>query len=95
MRREGDLEASDRVLMGTQDGKVAILLLDTDKCVRISWIINETAAEVTALDTFEMDSGHDVILGRIDGSIEIHTLPADEETIPLTRFRYVSPNCHN
>lgn len=87
--REGELEASDRVLMGTQDGKVALLLLDTDKSVRISWVLSNTASEVTSLDTFEIDNGHDVILGRQDGSVEIHTLPNDEETTPLLRFRYV------
>lgn len=76
--------------MGTQDGKVALLLLDTDKSVRISWVLTQVGQEVTSLDTFEMDSGHDIILGRVDGSVEIHTLPSDEETTPLMRFRYVS-----
>lgn len=88
--REGETEAQDRILMGTIDGKVALLMLDKDKNLRISWVLNKSGSEVTSLDSFEIQDGIDLIVGRHDGSVEVHTLPPDEDMDPILRFRYVS-----
>ncbi|XP_058807085.1 Bardet-Biedl syndrome 7 protein homolog [Phymastichus coffea] len=86
--REGYVESIDRVMMGTMDGRVGLLMLDSDKNVRVSWLLNKTASEITSLDTFEIAEGIDLIVGRQDGSVEIHSLPPDEDAMPLLRFQY-------
>ncbi|XP_001603197.1 Bardet-Biedl syndrome 7 protein homolog [Nasonia vitripennis] len=86
--REGDVESNDRILMGTVDGKVGLLMLDSDKNIRVSWLLNKTSSEVTSLDSFELQDGVDLIIGRQDGSVEVYTLPQDEDTAPLLRFKY-------
>ena len=84
------MESHDRILMGTIDGKVALLMLDNDKNLRISWLLNKPSSEVTSIDTYEIQDGIDLILGRQDGSVEVYTLPSDEDTTPMLRYRYVS-----
>lgn len=76
--------------MGMMDGKVGLLMLDNEKNLRVSWLLNKNDSEVTSLDSFEIVDGIDLIVGRQDGSVEIHSLPADEDAMPLLRFRYVS-----
>jgi Bardet-Biedl syndrome 7 protein len=88
--REGDKELHDRILMGTIDGKVGLLMLDNDKNLRVSWVLTKTGSEITSLDSYEIQESVDLIVGRQDGSIEIHTLPSDEDITPFLRFRYVS-----
>lgn len=89
-KREGEMESQDRILMGTIDGKVALLMLDKDTNLRISWVLNKPGSEVTSLDSFQIQDGVDLIIGRHDGSVEVHTLPPDEDTVPTLRYRYVS-----
>ncbi|XP_011498445.1 PREDICTED: Bardet-Biedl syndrome 7 protein homolog [Ceratosolen solmsi marchali] len=86
--REGDKESHDRILMGTIDGKVGLLMLDNEKNIRISWVLTKMNSEITALDSYEIQDSLDLIIGRQDGSIEVYTLPSDEDILPLLRFRY-------
>lgn len=76
--------------MGTIDGKVGLLILTDSTSLRVAWLLNKSAAEVTSLDTYELQDGVDLIVGRQDGSIEVHTIPIEGETTPMLRCHYVS-----
>ena len=84
------MEAHDQVLMGTVDGKVGLLILDSDKTIRVSWILNNSASEVTSLISFKIEDTLDLVVGRQDGSVEVFSLPSEEDTVPMRRYRYVS-----
>lgn len=86
--REGDLESKERVLVGTIDGKVGLLILHGNKTLRITWLLNMTGSEVTSLDTYELQDGLDILIGRQDGTVEVYTFP-EEDTLPSLRYRYV------
>lgn len=86
--REGDLESKERVLVGTIDGKVGLLILHGNKTLRITWLLNMTGSEVTSLDTYELQDGLDILIGRQDGTVEVYTFP-EEDTLPFLRYRYV------
>ncbi|XP_014209143.1 Bardet-Biedl syndrome 7 protein homolog [Copidosoma floridanum] len=86
--REAELDSTDRVLVGTMDGKVGLLMLDSDKSLRVSWILNRASSEVTSMDTFELQDGVDLIVGRQDGTVDVYTLPEDEDVEPMLRFHY-------
>ncbi|XP_060829659.1 Bardet-Biedl syndrome 7 protein homolog isoform X2 [Bombus pascuorum] len=85
--REGDLESKERVLVGTIDGKVGLLILHGNKTLRITWLLNMTGSEVTSLDTYELQDGLDILIGRQDGTVEVYTFP-EEDTLPSLRYRY-------
>ncbi|XP_076683927.1 BBSome complex member BBS7 isoform X2 [Andrena cerasifolii] len=84
--REGDVESKDRVLVGTMDGKVGLLILQGNKTLRITWLLNMTGSEVTSLDTYELQDGLDILVGRQDGTVEVYTFP-EEDTLPSLRYR--------
>ncbi|KAJ8676518.1 hypothetical protein QAD02_012305 [Eretmocerus hayati] len=86
--RDGEEESNDRILVGTIDGRVGLLMLEKDKSLRVSWLLSKIGSEITSLDSFEIQDGVDLIVGRQDGSVEVYTLPADEEIVPMLRFRY-------
>ncbi|XP_034946390.1 Bardet-Biedl syndrome 7 protein homolog [Chelonus insularis] len=90
--KEHDRELYDRVLLGTQDGKVGLLLLPGSKTVRNIWLLNTYGSEITCLDTYDLDgSGVDIIVGRLDGSVEVFNFSGlDEILTPLLRFKYVA-----
>ncbi|XP_054006899.1 Bardet-Biedl syndrome 7 protein-like isoform X2 [Hylaeus anthracinus] len=85
--REGDVESKDRVLVGTMDGRVGLLILQGNKTLRITWLLNMTGSEVTSLDTYELQDGLDILIGRQDGTVEVYSFP-DEDTLPHLRYRY-------
>ncbi|KZC08794.1 PREDICTED: Bardet-Biedl syndrome 7 protein-like [Dufourea novaeangliae] len=85
--REGDVESKDRVLLGTMDGRIGLLILQGNKTLRITWLLNMTGSEVTSLDTYELQDGMDILIGRQDGTVEVYTFP-DEDTLPSLRFRH-------
>ncbi|XP_076757547.1 BBSome complex member BBS7 [Xylocopa sonorina] len=85
--REGDVESKDRVLVGTMDGKVGLLILQGNKTLRITWLLNMNGSEVTSLDTYELQDGIDILIGRQDGTVEVYTFP-EEDTLPSLRYRY-------
>ncbi|XP_076625731.1 BBSome complex member BBS7 [Colletes latitarsis] len=85
--REGDTESKDRVLVGTMDGRIGLLILQGNKTLRITWLLNVTGSEVTSLDTYELQDGLDILVGRQDGTVEVYTFP-DEDTSPSFRYRY-------
>ncbi|CAL7942126.1 unnamed protein product [Xylocopa violacea] len=85
--REGDVESKDRVLVGTIDGKVGLLILQGNKTLRITWLLNMNGSEVTSLDTYELQDGLDILIGRQDGTVEVYTFP-EEDTLPSLRYRY-------
>ncbi|XP_053979510.1 Bardet-Biedl syndrome 7 protein homolog isoform X3 [Hylaeus volcanicus] len=85
--REGDVESKDRVLVGTMDGRVGLLILQGNKTLRITWLLNMTGSEVTSLDTYELQDGLDILIGRQDGTVEVYSFP-DEDTLPPLRYRY-------
>lgn len=80
----------DKVLVGTIDGKVGLLVLEGNKTLRITWLINTTGSEITCLDTYELDDGLDILVGRQDGTVDVYGFPDDEDTAPTLKFRYVS-----
>lgn len=75
--------------MGTLDGKVGLLILETNKTVRVTWLLNDSSSEITALDTYVLQDTLDFIVGRQNGIVEVFAFPTDEETTPTLRFRYV------
>ncbi|XP_003403199.2 Bardet-Biedl syndrome 7 protein homolog isoform X5 [Bombus terrestris] len=85
--REGDLESKERVLVGTIDGKVGLLILHGNKTLRITWLLNMTGSEITSLDTYELQDGLDILIGRQDGTVEVYTFP-EEDMLPFLRYRY-------
>ncbi|KAL2713306.1 Bardet-Biedl syndrome 7 protein isoform X1 [Vespula squamosa] len=85
--REKEVESTERVLLGTIDGRVGLLNLQGNKTLRITWLINSMGSEVTSLDTFELQDGIDILIGRQDGIVEVFTFP-DEDTSPCLRYRY-------
>ncbi|KAK2581970.1 hypothetical protein KPH14_002410 [Odynerus spinipes] len=85
--REGEVESTERVLVGAVDGRVGLLILQDNKTIRITWLLNSTGSEITSLDTFELQDGLDILIGRQDGIVEVFTFP-DEDTSPLLRYRY-------
>lgn len=86
--REGDVESKERILVGTMDGKVGLLILQGNKTLRITWLLNTIHSEVTSLDTYELQDGLDILIGRQDGTVEVYAFP-EEDTVPSLRFRYV------
>ncbi|XP_063989189.1 Bardet-Biedl syndrome 7 protein homolog [Diachasmimorpha longicaudata] len=86
--REDDRDSRNRILLGTQDGKIGLLTVQGAKTIRITWLLTTVASEVTSLDTYELDDGLDILVGRQDGSVEVFTFSDDEETTPLHRYRY-------
>lgn len=87
--REGNIESKERVLVGTMDGKVGLLVLQGNKTLRITWLLNMTGSEITSLDTYELQDGLDILVGRQDGTVEVYTFP-DEDTLSCLRYRYVN-----
>ncbi|XP_076180794.1 BBSome complex member BBS7 [Ptiloglossa arizonensis] len=85
--REGDVESKDRILLGTMDGRIGLLILQGNKTLRITWLLNVTGSEVSSLDTYELQDGLDILIGRQDGTVEVYTFP-DEDTSPSLRYRY-------
>ncbi|KAK9297601.1 hypothetical protein QLX08_008749 [Tetragonisca angustula] len=85
--REGDVESKERVLVGTMDGKVGLLILQGNKTLRITWLLNMTSSEITSLDTYELQDGLDILIGRQDGTVEVYTFP-EEDMLPSLRYRY-------
>ncbi|XP_076245292.1 BBSome complex member BBS7 isoform X2 [Calliopsis andreniformis] len=85
--REGNVESKERVLVGTIDGKVGLLVLQGNKTLRITWLLNMTGSEITSLDMYELQDGPDILVGRQDGTIEIYTFP-EEDIQSSLRYRY-------
>lgn len=83
-------ESSDRILIGTQDGKIGLLKILTDKTFRITWLITSSGSEITSLDTYELDDTPDILIGRQDGTIQVYSFPHDDEINPSLRYQYVS-----
>ena len=75
--------------MGTLDGKVGVLVIENNKTLRVTWLLNSISSEITALDTYILQDTMDFIVGRQNGIIEVFTFPTDEDTTPTLRFRYV------
>lgn len=87
--REKEAESTERVLLGTIDGRVGLLNLQGNRTLRITWLINSMGSEITCLDTFELQDGLDILIGRQDGIVEVFTFP-DEDTSASLRYRYVN-----
>ncbi|XP_051160588.1 Bardet-Biedl syndrome 7 protein homolog [Leptopilina boulardi] len=88
--REDNVLSRNHILMGTLDGKVGLLILETNKTVRVTWLLNSSNSEITALDTYILQDTLDFIVGRQNGTVEVFAFPTDEEATPTLRFRY---NC--
>lgn len=69
---------------------VGLLFLQGNKTLRATWLIEVGGAEITSLDTYEIQDGTDILVGRQDGTVEVYAFPEDEDTTPMLRFRYVS-----
>lgn len=70
------------------DGKVGLLILQGNKTLRITWLLNMNGSEITSLDTYELQDGLDILIGRQDGTVEVYTFP-EEDTLASLRYRYV------
>ncbi|XP_046598627.1 Bardet-Biedl syndrome 7 protein homolog isoform X3 [Neodiprion lecontei] len=88
--READVESKDRILVGTTDGRVGLLTLQRDKTLRVTWLLSNNGAEITSLDTYELQDGVDILVGRQNGVIEVFAFPEEDDTTPVLRFRH---NC--
>jgi len=87
--REGEIYSRDRVLVGTADGRVGLLILQGNKTLRITWLLTSTGSGITSLDTYELQDGIDILVGRQDGIVEVYTFP-DEDVSSILRYHYVS-----
>ncbi|XP_017877662.1 Bardet-Biedl syndrome 7 protein homolog isoform X2 [Ceratina calcarata] len=87
LQRDGDVDSKERVLVGTVDGKVGLLILQGTKTLRITWLLNTTGPEITSLDTYKLQDGLDILIGRQDGAVEVYTFP-EEDMVPLLRYRH-------
>ncbi|XP_012532713.1 Bardet-Biedl syndrome 7 protein homolog [Monomorium pharaonis] len=85
--REGEIYSRDRVLVGTADGRVGLLILQGNKTLRITWLLTSTGSGITSLDTHQLQDGIDILVGRQDGVIEVYTFP-DEDVSSILRFHY-------
>ncbi|KYQ56997.1 Bardet-Biedl syndrome 7 protein [Trachymyrmex zeteki] len=85
--REGEIYSKDRVLVGTADGRVGLLILQGNKTLRITWLLTSTGSGITSLDTYELQDGIDILVGRQDGVVEVYTFP-DEDVSSILRYHY-------
>lgn len=92
--REGEIYSRDRVLVGTADGRIGLLILQGNKTLRITWLLTSTGSEITSLDTYQLQDGIDILVGRQDGVVEVYTFP-DEDVSSILRYHYVSDRGHS
>ncbi|XP_020292035.1 Bardet-Biedl syndrome 7 protein homolog isoform X3 [Pseudomyrmex gracilis] len=85
--REGELYSRDRVLVGTADGRIGLLILQSNKTLRITWLLTSTGSGITSLDTYQLQDGIDILVGRQDGIVEVYTFP-DEDMTSTLRYHY-------
>ncbi|XP_024888658.1 Bardet-Biedl syndrome 7 protein homolog isoform X2 [Temnothorax curvispinosus] len=85
--REGEIYSRDRVLVGTADGRVGLLILQGNKTLRVTWLLTSTGSEITSLDTHQLQDGIDILIGRQDGGVEVYTFP-DEDVSSTLRYHY-------
>jgi len=76
-------------LVGTADGRIGLLILQGNKTLRITWLLTSTGSAITSLDTYQLQDGIDILVGRQDGVVEVYTFP-DEDTTSTLRYHYVS-----
>lgn len=69
---------------------MGLLTLQRDKTLRITWLLGDTGAEVTSLDTYELQDGIDIIVGRQNGIIEVFAFPEEDDIVPVLRYSHVS-----
>lgn len=81
--------SKDRVLVGTADGRIGLLILQGNKTLRITWFLTSTGAGITSLDTHQLQDDVDILVGRQDGVVEVYTFP-DEDVTSTLRYHYVS-----
>lgn len=87
--REEEVYSKDRVLVGTADGRIGLLILQGNKTLRITWLLTSTGSGITSLDTHQLQDGIDILVGRQDGVVEVYTFP-DEDVTSILRYHYVS-----
>ncbi|XP_077278371.1 BBSome complex member BBS7 isoform X2 [Temnothorax americanus] len=85
--REGEIYSRDRVLVGTADGRVGLLILQSNKTLRVTWLLTSTGSEITSLDTHQLQDGIDILIGRQDGVVEVYSFP-DEDVSSTLRYHY-------
>jgi len=81
--------SKDRVLVGTADGRIGLLILQGNKTLRITWLLTSTGSGITSLDTYQLQDDIDILVGRQNGVVEVYTFP-DEDTTSILRYHYVS-----
>ncbi|KAL6436979.1 hypothetical protein ACFW04_004954 [Cataglyphis niger] len=85
--RDGEIYSKDRVLVGTADGRIGLLILQGNKTLRITWLLTSTGSGITSLDTHQLQDGIDILVGRQDGIVEVYTFP-DEDVTSTLRYHY-------
>ncbi|XP_029674412.1 Bardet-Biedl syndrome 7 protein homolog [Formica exsecta] len=85
--REEEVYSKDRVLVGTADGRIGLLILQGNKTLRITWLLTSTGSGITSLDTHQLQDGIDILVGRQDGVVEVYTFP-DEDVTSILRYHY-------
>ncbi|XP_044019179.1 Bardet-Biedl syndrome 7 protein homolog isoform X3 [Aphidius gifuensis] len=84
----GEILHDVALIPGTVDGRIGLLILQGLKTIRITWIINSPGSEISSLDTFELEDGIDILVGRQDGMVEVYNFTDDEDTTPIVRYCY-------
>lgn len=87
--REGEVYSKNRVLVGTADGRIGLLILQGNKTLRITWLLTSTGSGITSVDTHQLQDSIDILVGRQDGTVEVYTFP-DEDVTSTLRYHYVS-----
>ncbi|XP_025265228.1 Bardet-Biedl syndrome 7 protein homolog isoform X2 [Camponotus floridanus] len=85
--REGEVYSKDRVLVGTADGRIGLLILQGNKTLRITWLLTSTGSGITSMDTHQLQDDIDILVGRQDGTVEVYTFP-DEDVTSILRYHY-------
>ncbi|XP_012279975.1 Bardet-Biedl syndrome 7 protein homolog isoform X2 [Orussus abietinus] len=81
---------SSHILVGTIDGRIGLLILRKNESLGITWLVGSMGSEVTSLDLYEFQEEQDILVGRLDGSVDVYALSEDEDTPPALRYHY---NC--
>lgn len=75
----------DRIICGMTDGRVVVFRIDSAASTfTVETLIdqNENSGAVTTIDAFDLtgDGKLDLIIGRRDGTVQVFSLPSEENT---------------
>lgn len=80
------------VFVGLANGKVGVLYVNHCADAEYKWLLNCLGAEITTIYAFQLDYVMHLLIGRLDGSIEIHAL-SEDNTFLILKYIYVIMIC--